>query len=76
VVAACVVVVACVVVAGGVVRTSFVVVAGLVAVCAVVLGAPTVVVDPEPPFKPALIKTTAIVTAARNAAGAPYRVSS
>jgi hypothetical protein len=70
-----VVVVAVVLVAGGVVRTSLVVVgAGFVAVC-VVGSAPTVVVAPEL-FRPALIRITAIVTAARNAAGAPYRVSS
>jgi hypothetical protein len=37
----------------------------------VVWSAPTVVVGPEPPFKPALIRITAIVTAARNADGAP-----
>ena len=39
-------------------------------------SAPTVVVAPEPPLSPALINSTAIVAAARNAAGAPYRVSS
>jgi hypothetical protein len=52
------------------VRTSFVVVVVFVAVDVVGI-APTVVVDPEPPFKPALIRIAAIVTAARNAAGAP-----
>jgi hypothetical protein len=51
------------------VRTSFVLVVVVVAVD--VVGSAAVVVDPEPPFKPALIRITAIVTAARNAAGAP-----
>jgi hypothetical protein len=54
----------------GPVRTSFVVVvAAFVGVD--VDGSPRVVVDPEPAFRPALIRITAIVTAARNAAGAP-----
>jgi hypothetical protein len=54
----------------GAVRTSFVVVAA-VFVRVDVVGSPRVVVDPEPAFRPALIRMTAIVTAARNAAGAP-----
>jgi len=32
---------------------------------------PIAVGDAEPPFRPALIRITAIVTATRNAAGAP-----
>jgi hypothetical protein len=61
-----------------VVRTSFVVVWAVeVLVDAVGGNAPTVLGDsPELPLSPALIRTTAIVTAARKAAGAPYRVSS
>jgi hypothetical protein len=57
-------------VAVGVVRTSLVVV-GLLVVGRVVGNAPTVVVEPSPPLRPALTSRTAIVTAARNAAGAP-----
>ena len=72
-----VVVVVAVVVAAGVVRTSFVVVGVVVLVVDELVGsAPTVGGESEPPLSPALIRTTAIVTAARNATGAPYRVSS
>jgi hypothetical protein len=46
-------------------------VVGLLVVGRVVGNAPTVVVEPSPPLSPALTSRTAIVTAARNAAGAP-----
>jgi len=59
-----------VVVAVGLVRTSLVVV-WLVVVSGRGVGAPTVVVEPSPPLRPALTRRTAIVTATRNAAGAP-----
>jgi len=59
------------------VKTSFVVVDVEVVVDELVCSAPTVAdFESEWPLRPALIRITAIVTAARNAAGAPYRVSS
>jgi hypothetical protein len=59
---------------GGAVRTSFVVVVAAVVVRAVLEDVMATVVL-ELPFRPALTRIAAIVTAARNAAGAPYRVS-
>ena len=59
------------------VKTSRVVVGGAVVVRAATTGLANVVVFVGSPLlNPDLISTTAIVTAARNAAGAPYRVSS
>ena len=64
-------------VAAGVVSTSLVVVGDVMLVVDELVGsAPTVGCVSVPPLSPALIRTTAIVTAARNAAGAPYRLSS
>jgi hypothetical protein len=56
------------------VRTSFVVLVEAVVVCARLETVETVV--EELPFRPAFTRIAAIVTAARKAAGAPYRVSS
>ena len=68
------VVVVAVFVAAGVVRTSFVVVGVVVLVVDELVGsAPAVGGESELPLSPALIRTTAIVTAARNATGALER---
>jgi hypothetical protein len=64
------------VVAGGAVKTSFFVVVALVVGARFGSERTVVRCAVEPPSRPALIRSTAIVAAARNAAGAPYRVSS